>query len=396
MNDINLKQIIEQFPDCVTNGAKLKAILLDTYPEISKAIVNTLVIMANSGIAKEIQDSENITELDKSRWRKKLEDDYGLSEKIIDNGLSLFILHSENSKSEKNLQLTNLQDFEIQDGVLKKYKGNSSTIIIPDCVTQIADFAFFMCSNLMYVTIPNSVTKIGSKAFYGCTNLMSVTIGNNVTEIESDSFDCCSKLVEVINKSNLNITKGRFGLSYFNVLNIKKVGTTDIIDQNGYLFITINGSNYLICKVEKDTELTLPEKYNGQDYNIHHEAFRKCVNLKKITVADGNSKYISVNNCLIEKRTKNLILGCKNSIIPNDGSVTRIGSYAFDNCSGCTSITIPESVTGISFRAFGFSSSIKILIYSGTKQQWKNINKDVFWSGDIKEVHCKDGIIKIV
>lgn len=28
MHDINLKQIIEQFPDCVTNGAKLKSILL--------------------------------------------------------------------------------------------------------------------------------------------------------------------------------------------------------------------------------------------------------------------------------------------------------------------------------------------------------------------------------
>lgn len=92
MNDINLKQIIEQFPDCVTNGAKLKAILLDTYPEISKAIVNTLVIMANSGIAKKIQDSENITELDKSRWYVKIEDDFGLSEKFIELGLKLYLL----------------------------------------------------------------------------------------------------------------------------------------------------------------------------------------------------------------------------------------------------------------------------------------------------------------
>ena len=82
MNDINLKQIIEKFPDCITNGAKLKAILLDTYPEISKAIVNTLVIMANSGIAKEIHDSKNVNELDKSRWHQKLEDE-GFAEKII-------------------------------------------------------------------------------------------------------------------------------------------------------------------------------------------------------------------------------------------------------------------------------------------------------------------------
>ena len=83
MESINLKQIINDYPECITNGAKLKAILLDTYPEISKAIVNTLVIMANSGIAKEIQDSENITELDKSRWQQKLEDE-GLSEKAIE------------------------------------------------------------------------------------------------------------------------------------------------------------------------------------------------------------------------------------------------------------------------------------------------------------------------
>ena len=90
MNDINLKQIIEQFPDCITNGAKLKAILLDTYPEISKAIVNTLVIMANSGIAKEIQDSENITELDESRWHQKLEDE-GLSGKAIEACFNLLM-----------------------------------------------------------------------------------------------------------------------------------------------------------------------------------------------------------------------------------------------------------------------------------------------------------------
>ena len=105
MDEINLNQIITDFPDCIINGAKLKAVLLDTYPEISKAIVNTLVIMANSGIAKEIQDSENITELDKSRWQKKLEDDYGLSINNIAKGIVLwnggFINSEKSSPQEK-------------------------------------------------------------------------------------------------------------------------------------------------------------------------------------------------------------------------------------------------------------------------------------------------------
>lgn len=41
MDKIDLQQLINDYPECITNGAKLKAILLDTYPEISKAIVNT-------------------------------------------------------------------------------------------------------------------------------------------------------------------------------------------------------------------------------------------------------------------------------------------------------------------------------------------------------------------
>lgn len=88
MDKMDLKKIIHDYPDCVTNGAKLKGILLDTYPDISKAIVNTLVIMANSGIAKEIRDSENITELDKFRWQQKLEDE-GFAEKIIFSCLNM-------------------------------------------------------------------------------------------------------------------------------------------------------------------------------------------------------------------------------------------------------------------------------------------------------------------
>ena len=36
----------------------------------------------------------------------------------------------------------------------------------------------------------------------------------------------------------------------------------------------------------------------------------------------------------------------------NEYSVTRIGNYAFCNCSGLTSVTIPESVTFIGYRAF--------------------------------------------
>ena len=55
---------------------------------------------------------------------------------------------------------------------------------------------------------------------------------------------------------------------------------------------------------------------------------------------------------MIATESKTLVLGCKTSVIPSDGSVTSIGGYAFYECSGLTSITIPDSVTSIGSYAF--------------------------------------------
>lgn len=80
--------------------------------------------------------------------------------------------------------------------------------------------------------------------------------------------------------------------------------------------------------------------------------FSGCYGLNSILVENGNQKYDSRNNCnaIIETSSNSLIIGCKNTIIPN--SVTSIGDYAFSGCSGLTSITIPNSVTSIGNGAF--------------------------------------------
>ncbi|MBQ5509154.1 MAG: leucine-rich repeat protein, partial [Muribaculaceae bacterium] len=45
------------------------------------------------------------------------------------------------------------------------------SVVIPDSVTKICNYAFNHCSNLTSVTIPNSVKIIGHYAFDDCTNL---------------------------------------------------------------------------------------------------------------------------------------------------------------------------------------------------------------------------------
>ena len=68
--------------------------------------------------------------------------------------------------------MSDINDFVIEDGVLIKYKGDDSDVVIPDSVTSIGDFAFQDCTNLTSVEIPDSVIEIGEDIFDGCYQLL--------------------------------------------------------------------------------------------------------------------------------------------------------------------------------------------------------------------------------
>lgn len=91
---------------------------------------------------------------------------------------------------------------------------------------------------------------------------------------------------------------------------------------------------------------------------VGKEAFAKCSNLNFIIVDKGNPTYDSRNNCnaIIETSTNQLILGCSSTTIPN--TVTTIGRYAFADCSDLTTVQIPNSVTTIAPRAFAYCDNL--------------------------------------
>ena len=64
-------------------------------------------------------------------------------------------------------------------------------LVIPDGVTSIGKYVFYMCRGLTSVSIPNSVTSIGMGAFEECRVLTSVNIPNSVTSIGNYAFEGC-------------------------------------------------------------------------------------------------------------------------------------------------------------------------------------------------------------
>ena len=61
-------------------------------------------------------------------------------------------------------------------------------ITVPDSVTEIGNYAFYLCTDLNNIAIPDSVTAIGEAAFYWCKSLTDINVPNSATHIGDKAF----------------------------------------------------------------------------------------------------------------------------------------------------------------------------------------------------------------
>ena len=179
-------------------------------------------------------------------------------------------------------------------------------------------------NNLVSVDLDNSgLTSIGLLAFSNCVGLTSVTIPNSVTRIDHYAFFDCIGLRSV----------------------------------------------------------TIPNSVTS----IGNYTFGGCENLETIVVETGNIFYDSRDNCnaIIETGTNTLILGCKNTIIPN--FVISIGTWAFFGCHGLTSVAIPNSVTSIGEAAFSGCDGLTSVTIPNSVT---SIGNEAFYCDNIVDIYA--------
>lgn len=120
--------------------------------------------------------------------------------------------------------------FEIsREGVLTKYTGKETDVVIPDCVKIIGDGAFDANWDLKSVTIPEGVTKIEQMAFYFCSELETVTLPESLSKIGEDAFGWCDKLVFPKLPCELNLK--HIGTGAFNKASLSKAVLPGALDE---------------------------------------------------------------------------------------------------------------------------------------------------------------------
>ena len=111
-----------------------------------------------------------------------------------------------------------------------------------------------------------------------------MTIPNSVTSIGSKAFENCNNLRTVVNNSNLNIVKGSSNYGYVGYYAYKILSGENI---NGYYFDENNGEYTLIGYWGDETNLVLPENYKGNAYSINTGAFCDCSGLTSVTIPNS-------------------------------------------------------------------------------------------------------------
>ena len=242
---------------------------------------------------------------------------------------------SEITVDEKKYKVTSIGSSAFRDC----FRLNNVTI--PEGVDLIGDYAFYKCYDLMDFIIPSTVTKIGENAFafdydrYMASDFGYCSVDRNVKcnavnppAVALNAFDYCNLTIEVSFESVFGYKavdgwlKTNYGYKAYKGKEVEGLYYLPISENE--VEVTYKDSNYnsYTGDIVIPTEIIANEK-TYKVSTIGNSAFRDCSGLTSVT-------------------------------IPN--SVTNIGNYAFNGCSGLTSVLeLPSGIESIG--TYGFSTT---------------------------------------
>ena len=264
---------------------------------------------------------------------------------------------------------TGLTEIRLPDGV--RTIGNGSFSFCEDLKTvhfgagleSIGSEAFAFCAKLPEIVIPASVTDFHGSIFWKCSALKKVTFepGFRQTYLPQFLFYECTSLTDIDFRGNSVLKEIDTG-AFQGCAALKKMILPDSVEKLAYgVFLDCVSlenielpsslreiASHAFANCLSLTSVAIPK---ATTY-VNHNAFTGSQNLRTLTVEVGNPVYHAQGNCIIEVATKTLTHGCAGSVLPQDDSVTKIGSWAFGEYMNLKEIKISEFIVEIELMSF--------------------------------------------
>lgn len=251
--------------------------------------------------------------------------------------------------------------------------NNITSVIVPEGVEFIMDWAFCKCLRLESVVIPKSTKYIGYGAFAACDVLTDVYFGGTEAQWE--------ELLKQEKHTGLNDVTVHYNVISPPEVEIVKDGFCGTI-ANGYaLKYTITNTGVMNVfgtgPMQADLFHSFPMWWKRKD-------LIKKVVIKDRAVSVGPGAFMDCNELFsVDFQTTDGCFHCVgdlgfcncNSLVsislPN--GTTKIGNNAFMGCSKLRRIVIPASVMEIGGLAFMGCENLSDIYFGGSERQWTDL-----------------------
>ena len=201
-----------------------------------------------------------------------------------------------------------------------------TSIIVPEGVKRISDGAFQLCESLVSVSLPKSIDRIRWSTFNGCKKLSSINLPEGIDCIEGNAFSCCHGL------KTIKIPRS-----------VRRIEENAIYECLGLETVDIPASVWHI------------------GINFHN-----CDNLVSINMEENDGHYCSCDGVLYWRTdTFANLMKCparkQGSYVVSRGT-WGIEMYAFGNCKGLTSISLPDTIARIDETAFFGCTNLREIV----------------------------------
>ncbi len=248
--------------------------------------------------------------------------------------------------------------------------GNTTvtSVVIPEGVETINQYAFYNCTALRSVTLPDSCKQIGEHAFEDCVILENVNF-DHVKIVSDYAFNNCKSLsCEEIGGANTSAiyTVGKFGFastrfSSLSLVSLARISESAFANCSKLTTVELGPSTRISAKMFENSGLTSVTVYAD---SIDDDAFAGSKNLKSVTIVNDMT-YLGARAFDGCTRLESIVI---------EKNLEKIGDYAFRGCEKLTDVKLPDGKISIGDGAFESCKLITIKLSPNTELAYIGIS----------------------